>query len=258
MGRADALRGRAGAGIRLLSLLGFVAIWWGAARLSHSASLMPAPDRVALFFWRDLTDGDLPAAFAATLARVAIAFVAAMLGGTLFGYLAGRSARMNALLDPWVVIALNLPVLVVIVLAYIWIGLNDAAAVLAVVLAKAPTVVVTVREGTRALDPGFAEMASAFHVPRWRRLRLVVLPQLLPYLVAAGRSGLSITWKIVLVVELLGRPDGVGYQLNLFFQDFNVTGILAYGIAFAALMLVVEAALLQPLEARASAWRRDA
>jgi NitT/TauT family transport system permease protein len=149
-------------------------------------------------------------------------------------------------------------VLVVIVLAYIWIGLNDAAAVLAVVVAKAPTVVVTVREGARALDPGFADLASAFHLPRWRRLRFVVLPQLLPYLAAAGRSGLSITWKIVLVVELLGRPDGVGYQLNLFFQDFNVTGILAYGIAFAVLMLLVEAAVLQPLEARAGAWRRDA
>jgi NitT/TauT family transport system permease protein len=219
---------------------------------------MPPPQTVALFFWRDLTNGDLPMAFAATLARVAIAFVASMLGGSIFGYLAGRSARINALLDPWVVIVLNLPVLVVIVLAYIWMGLNDTAAVFAVALAKAPTVVVTVREGARALNPGFADMASAFHLPRWRRLRFVVLPQLLPYLAAAGRSGLSISWKIVLVVELLGRPNGVGYQLNLFFQDFNVTGILAYGITFAALMLLVEAALLQPLEARANAWRRDA
>jgi len=81
---------------------------------------------------------------------------------------------------------------------------------------------------------------------------------MLPYLAAAGRSGLSITWKIVLLVELLGRPSGVGYELNLFFQDFNVTGILAYGLAFAGLMLLVEAALLQPLERRATAWRCNA
>jgi NitT/TauT family transport system permease protein len=191
------------------------------------------------------------------LARVAVAFALAMAGGTLVGYVAGRSARMNAWLDPWVVIALNLPVLVVIVLAYIWVGLNDAAAVLAVVVAKAPTVVVTVREGTRALDPGLAEMAAAFRLPRWRRLRFVVLPQLLPYLAAAGRGGLSITWKIVLVVELLGRPNGVGYALNLYFQNFNVTGILAYGLAFAGMMLLVESAILQPLERRAGAWRSN-
>jgi NitT/TauT family transport system permease protein len=80
----------------------------------------------------------------------------------------------------------------------------------------------------------------------------------MPYLTAAGRSGLSITWKIVLLVELLGCPNGVGYTLNLFFQNFDVTGILAYGLAFAGLMLIAESAFLQPLEQRATAWRNDA
>jgi len=257
MRRADRLTARLAGRDRLLSLGGFIVIWWIASQLAASRTLLPPPQDVIAFVVRECVNGDLPRAFAATLARVAVAFVVAMAGGSVVGYLAGRSARMNAWLDPWVVIALNLPVLVVIVLAYIWIGLNDVAAVLAVVAAKAPTVVVTVREGTRALDPGLAEMAAAFHLPRWRRLRFVVLPQLLPYLAAAGRSGLSITWKIVLVVELLGRPNGVGYALNLYFQNFNVAGILAYGLAFAGLMLLVEAAILQPLEQRASAWRYD-
>jgi NitT/TauT family transport system permease protein len=253
MGRADSA-GRD----RLFSLLGFVAVWWMGAHLATSPGLLPGPQRVALFAWHECVTGALPAAFAATLSRVAIAFVLAMAGGGVLGYLTGRSARVNAWVDPWVVIALNLPVLVVIVLAYIWVGLNDAAAILAVVLAKAPTVVVTVREGARALDTGLAEMARAFRLPLRRRLRFVVLPQLLPYLAAAGRSGLSITWKIVLLVELLGRPSGVGYELNLFFQNFNVTGILAYGLAFAGLMLVIEGAVLQPLERRATAWRSNA
>jgi NitT/TauT family transport system permease protein len=254
MRRADAAAARD----RLLSLLGLAGLWWLAARLAASPQLLPTPQRVAAFAWQECASFALPAAFAATLVRVAAAFVVAMLGGSVIGYLAGRSPRLNTWLDPWVVIALNLPVLVVIVLAYIWVGLNDAAAVLAVVLAKAPTVVVTVREGARALDPGLSEMARAFHLSPRRRLRYVVLPQLLPYLAAAGRSGLSITWKIVLVVELLGRPNGVGYALNLYFQNFDVTGILAYGLGFAGLMLLVEAAVLQPLERRAGAWRADA
>ena len=254
MSRAD---GRIAARDRLLSVAGFVALWWIGSRFAASASLLPSPVAVAVFVWRECLDGALPRAFAATLVRVLVAFAVAMVGGGCIGYLAGRSVRTNAWLDPWVVIVLNLPVLVVIVLAYIWVGLNDTAAVLAVVIAKAPTVVVTVREGARTLDAGLAEMAAAFRLPRWRRMRFVILPQLLPYLVAAGRGGLSITWKIVLVVELLGRPDGVGYMLNLYFQNFDVTGILAYGLTFAGTMLLAETFILQPLERRANRWRSD-
>jgi NitT/TauT family transport system permease protein len=254
MRRSDRLTARRD---RLLSLLGFVAVWWVASRAAASATMLPSPQAVAVFIWHECVNGALPGAFVATLLRVVVAFGLAMAGGSVIGYVTGRSARANAWLDPWVVIALNLPVLVVIVLAYIWVGLNDTAAVLAVIVAKAPTVVVTVREGARALDPGLAEMAAAFRLPPWRRLHFVILPQLMPYLAAAGRSGLSITWKIVLVVELLGRPNGVGYALNLYFQNFNVTGILAYGLTFAGIMLLVEAAILQPLERRANGWRSD-
>jgi NitT/TauT family transport system permease protein len=240
---------------RLLSLAAFVLLWAAGAAFASSTDLLPGPYRVAVVLWHDCVTGELPRAFAATLLRVAAAFGLAMLGGGALGYVAGVSNRANAWIDPWVTIALNLPVLVVIVLAYIWVGLNERAAILAVVLAKAPAIVVTVREGARALDPAFSEMAAAFRLSPARRLRFVVLPQLLPYLVAAGRGGLSVTWKIVLLVELLGRPSGVGYALNLYFQNFDVTGILSYGLSFAGLMLTVESAVLQPLEKRASAWR---
>jgi NitT/TauT family transport system permease protein len=181
-----------------------------------------------------------------------------MLAGSVLGYFAGRFRRVDSVIDPWAVIALNLPLLVVVVLAYIWIGLNDTAAVLAVAIAKAPTVFVTIREGARALDPDLEEVGVVYRLPFRRRLRRIELPQLLPYVAAAARSGLSITWKIVLVVELLGRPNGIGFILNLYFQNFDVTGILAYGLTFAAIMLVVETALLQPWEKRTNAWRQRA
>lgn len=248
-------RRNAGRATRAASLAALVALWWLAARLAHSPQLLPGPFAVARVAVRLLLDGSMVFNIGATLARVACAFALSMLAGVALGTLAGRSARADALIDPWLVVALNLPVLVVVVLCYIWVGLNEVAAILAVTIAKMPTVVVTLREGARALDPALNEMAAAFRVPPARRLRRIVLPQLLPYLAAAGRGGLSITWKIVLVVELLGRPNGVGFALNLFFQDFDVAAILAYGVVFAALMLVVEALLLQPLERWAGAWR---
>lgn len=249
-GRAAAARDRT------LSVLALLLLWWGAAWLAADPHLLPAPGTVAEAAWREAASGDLERDFAVTLARVAAAFLLSMLAGTVLGYGAGRSRRADAIMDPWIVILLNLPALVVIVLAYVWVGLNEVAAVLAVAIVKVPTVMVTVREGARALDPALDDFAGVFRLPWTRRLRRVVLPQLAPYLAAAARSGLAITWKIVLIVELLGRPDGVGFALNLAFQSFDVATILAYGLGFAALMLLIEVLILQPWERRANAWRR--
>src|SRR5919206_577000 len=93
------------------------------------------------------------------------------------------------------------------------------------------------REGARALERDYAEVATIYRLGRWRTLRHVILPQLYPYLLVAARSGLALIWKIVLVVELLGRSDGVGFQIYTFFQLFDVAGILAYTLAFVAIML---------------------
>jgi NitT/TauT family transport system permease protein len=244
--------------LRASSLVILIALWWAASHTVATPQLLPAPEKVASFGWRALETGELPRTIGITLLRVGAAFVLSMIAGTVAGYIAGRSAAANAVMDPWLIIALNLPVLVVIIVAYIWVGLNEVAAVLAVTIAKTPTVMVTVREGARALDPGLEDIAAVYRLPPLRRLRRIVMPQLAPYLAAAGRSGLSITWKIVLIVELLGRPNGVGFVLNLYFQSFNVAGILAYGLTFAAIMLCAESALLQPWERRANAWRAGA
>jgi len=89
-----------------------------------------------------------------TLLRVAASFALAMSLGTAIGIVLGRLRRVDAIAHPWLVFFLNLPALVTIVLCYIWIGLTEAAAITAVALNKIPNVVVTIREGSRAIDGG--------------------------------------------------------------------------------------------------------
>ena len=187
--------------------------------------------------------------------RVICAFVVAMTIGSAIGIRLGTSEAIDRVVDPWLILLLNIPALVIIVLAYIWFGLNEAAAIGAVAVNKIPNVVVTMREGARALERDYDEMAQVYRFGRWKRLRHVVLPQLQPFFAAATRSGMSLIWKIVLIVELLGRSDGVGFQIHLYFQLFDVATILAYTLAFVAVMLCVEYAVLQPLERYGNRWR---
>jgi NitT/TauT family transport system permease protein len=240
---------------RALSIIALVTLWAIAAALANSR-MLPSPLIVAGSIVTETLSGELPYEMGCTLARVIVSFSIALILGSLAGYAMGHWRVVDRYGDPWLVALINLPALVTILFAYIWIGLNETAAILAVALNKLPNVVVMMREGTRALDPGLDEMARAFRLTGFSRVRHVVMPQLAPYFAAASRSGLSIAWKIVLVAELIGRPNGVGFVLGTAFSLFDLTRILSYALSFVAIMLTIENLLVQPLERRAQRWRR--
>ncbi len=239
---------------RGLSLLGFF-LAWELAAVWVDDPLLPGPVEVLAALWQYLVSGELPYHLGITLGRVVASFVLAMAIGTAIGIAMGGWERVDHSLDGVLVLGLNLPALVTIFLCYIWLGLTEVAAVTAVALNKIPTVVVTLREGARAVDRCLLEVAHTYRLPPMRRFARVYLPQLYPYLMAAGRSGLALIWKIVLVVELLGRSNGVGFKLGTYFSFFDITSILAYTIAFAGTILLLEAGLIRPLERRLTRWR---
>lgn len=240
---------------RLVSVAVLLAAWQATAWEAHSR-LLPAPLAVLDFIIAEARRGDLQHNVGITLLRVTIAFVIAMVLGIALGVALGRSRKADLALDTPLLVLLNTPALVITVLAYVWVGLTESAAILAVVLNKLPNVAVIVREGARNLDPGLEEMARAYRFDRWTWARDVLVPQLQPYVVTAARSGLSLAWKIVLVVELLGRPDGVGFAINYYFvQSTDVAAIIGYSLVFMAVMIGIDVLLLQRLEAYVRRWR---
>ena len=244
---------------RLVWSLGSLAaliLIWELAALYLQSRLFPGPADVLRAMLEELSTGALTHHVGATLARVVVSFVLAMLVGSMIGLALGRSATADRFFDSWLIFFLNLPALVIIILCYVWFGLTETAAITAVAINKIPNVAVTVREGARSLSRDLNEMAIMYRFGWWRTLRHVTLPQLAPFFAAAARSGLSLVWKIVLVVELLGRSNGVGHQLHVAFQLFDVPMILAYAVAFIFVVQIIEIGLLQPIEARVNRWRR--
>ena len=190
-----------------------------------------------------------------TLHRAVIAFVISMVLGGTIGIALGRIKGLNRFFDGWVLLGLNMPALVVGILCYIWLGLNDVALIVAVVINKVPLVAVTTREGAAAVQPDLLHVARAFRLSRWQTLRRVFLPQLYPYFMVAARNGIALIWKIVLVYELLGRSNGVGFMLANSFSMLDVDMLLAYAFSFIFVVMLIEAFIVRPLERRATQWR---
>lgn len=240
---------------RLISLGLFIALWTAGAFLAGDVQILPSPAHVFGLMVSEATKGALFFHLGATLLRVIASFVLALVIGLAIGYAMGRSRNLDIWLDGWLIVFLNLPALVTIVLCYIWIGLTEVAAIVAVALNKIPMVTAMIREGVRALDPKLDDMAIIYRLSPWSRFKHIVLPQLAPHVASAARTGVALIWKIVLVVEFLGRSNGVGFQIHLYFQLFDVGMVLAYAFAFIAVMLLFETIVLRPVEQQANRWR---
>ncbi|KJS45155.1 MAG: ABC transporter permease [Rhodospirillaceae bacterium BRH_c57] len=241
--------------LRRVGSLMLLLMLWQAVAITADSPLLPDPVAVVARMVADSVTGELPYHLGATLARVAASFVLAFAIGAAIGVMMGRYRAIDRVFDGWLIFFLNLPALVTIILAYVWLGLGEVAAIAAVAINKIPNVAATLREGARTLDGDLAAVAKVYGMGRWRTLRHVVAPQLVPFALAAVRTGLALIWKIVLVVELLGRSNGVGFQIHMHFQMFDVTGLLAYALAFILVVQAIELFILGPVEARLVQWR---
>ena len=238
-----------------LPFLTVALVWHGAAWSAHSP-LLPSPLAVLDCLWQDATHGPLLHHLLATLRRAGLGFVLALGVGGGVGVMMGHSARLDRWLDPWLQTLLTLPALVVAILCYIWLGLGENAALLAIVLTKLPSMAVILRQGSRQRDRDLRDMARIFRFTPWQRLIHLTLPELAPFLLAATRSGLALVWKIVLLIELLGRPDGIGFQLNIYFQLLDLRHVLAYALSFMAVMVLFDQTLMRWMDHHVARWQR--
>lgn len=236
----------------LALLLGWLALSW-----ALGPQTFPGPGDTLAFLGREMQRGAIWGHVGITLWRVLAAFALALLFGVPLGGWLGASARLSAFAAPWLAVGLTLPRILILLAAYLIIGLNEWAIILAITLILLPTVAVQVREGVRGLNPRLYEMARAFRLSPLATLRAVTWPQLAPTLLGTARVTLSLAWKMVVFGEVFGRSSGVGYMIAFYFQQFEMRGILAYGLVMTLALSALDG-VLAALSARSSAWQRPA
>ena len=240
--------------VKLISFVVMIFIWQVISFFVNS-NILPTPFDVVYSLKYHFFEDDLLYHLSITLYKVLVAFIIAMVIGVFIGVLMGTYKTIDRSLDFFLILGLNMPALVTIILCYIWFGLTDFSAILAVVINKVPTVIVTIREGAKAINIQYMQIAKVYKLSSNTTFTKIYLPQMYPYIVASSRAGLSLIWKIVLVVELLGRSSGVGFQLSMFFQFFDISSILAYSFAFIFVVLFIENYILTPIDKKFTSWR---
>lgn len=238
---------------KFLSIL-LCIIVWQLFSLMINSELFPSFVDIVKNLYEHLVHKELLFHLLITLKRVLISFVFAMTIGIVIGVWMGIFSKNNSISNIFLVIGLNMPAIVTIMICYIWFGLSDFAAILAVVINKVPIIVVNIKEGVKAVDKKYMDLVKVYEIDKKEVLKKIYLPQIYPYIMATTRLTISLIWKIVLVVEFLGRSNGVGFKISMFFQNFDITSILSYSFAFILLVIFVEM-LLNSIDKRLTKWR---
>ena len=240
--------------LKLYSIAVLIAAWIGLS-FFFSAQILPGPIPVIQTMIENLRSGDGLFHLYKTVSRVLLGLALAMLLGGATGLVMGLSRKGEEFFESWVMVGLTIPAVVYAIICLLWFGLNDFAAVIAIGITAFPAVAINIWQGVKDIDTQLTAMGRAFRIPRRDLIRKIVLPQTVPYLLAATRYALGIAWKIATTVELIGMSSGVGYMLNYWFGLFSMTQVLAWTLSFTLVLLAIEYLLINPFEKRTTAWR---
>jgi NitT/TauT family transport system permease protein len=235
-----------------VALLGF----WQVMTWLTASPLVPGVGDVVDEMRRILFSGLAIKQIGITFGRILLGFGVAFVVSLVVGIVAARNSFVRSFVNPAIILGLTVPGLVWALLCVIWFGVSLTTPVVAIALGVAPVMVLHVVQGMHAVDAEIVEMAYVFKLSARDKIAHIWIPSLIPHLIGGSRVGLSLAWKVIVLVELFGLSNGVGYQLNSEFSSQNVAGVLAWTIVFWAVMIAMEYGVLQTLEGRFMAWRR--
>jgi NitT/TauT family transport system permease protein len=170
------------------------------------------------------------------------------------GLFIGGVRVVDRVAAPYVWAVYTTPRLILMPLVLLWVGINDTARVVIIVLSAVPATMVVVMEGVKTVDNSLLRAARSFGAGRFARFRFVVLPATVPFVATGIRMGVSRGLIGLFIGELFTAANGIGYIITLAGKTFNSArtyGMLLIFILFCVAMV----GLSQLLERKVSVWR---
>ncbi len=241
-------------GLRVGSIVTLVFVWW-LVSLFFPPTLIPKPWDTFAEVAAIISTGNFFVEMGSTLRRVVVGFGIAMVVSIPLGILMGTLRNLESFFEPPVILGLTMPGLIWAVLMIMFFGLTETSAYAAVAVTIFPMLAISIWQGTKAIDKDLIDMSEVFHASPWSKIVDVILPQLVSHILAAIRYGLGLAWKVVVVVEMFGFSNGVGYQVVRGFNIFSMKTVLAWAITFLVVMIVIEFGIIGWLERSVTRWR---
>ena len=242
-----------------LTLLVVLAIWWAVTALQLVAPLfLPPPQQVLqkLLMIAGPTgfmDATLWQHLGASLTRILVALLAAVVIGVPVGIFMGLNETVRGILDPLIELYRPVPPLAYLPLMVIWFGIGETSKVLLIYLAIFAPVAMSALAGVKSAQQVRLRAARSLGAGRWQVLWFVVLPGALPEILTGLRIGLGVGWSTLVAAELIAATRGLGFMVQSA-GEFLATDVVLAGIGVIALIAFTLELGLRALQRRLTPW----
>jgi ABC-type nitrate/sulfonate/bicarbonate transport system permease component len=234
-----------------------IALWqaiWSAGKISPL--FFTGPSTVVARFWEEWTNGRLKQDLVYSGTNFVIGVGLAIAAGVVLGVIIGWYRRLAMVFEPFVNALYATPRVALIPLILIWFGIGMWSKVFIVFINAFFPVLINTIGGVRATDADLLRAARSFCASDWQIFRTVAIPGAVPFILTGVRQSVALGLIGVVVGEMFGGSQGIGYMVNYGGQTFQ-TDTVFMGVVIIALAGIVLTWLAERLERRFSRWRTD-
>ncbi|WP_421957975.1 taurine ABC transporter permease TauC [Pseudomonas ovata] len=248
-------------GTRTISSLTFIVLltlWWAITATGLIEPLfLPPPSAVLQKAWLLVTDGYMESTLwqhlGASLQRIGLALVAAILCAVPVGIAIGHNRIAQGILDPLIEFYRPIPPLAYLPLIVIWCGIGELSKTLLIYLAIFAPIAIATATGVRNVDQAKIRAAQSLGATRRQLIRHVIVPGALPDILIGIRIGLGVGWSTLVAAELIAATSGLGFMVQSAAQ-FLVTDVVVLGILVIALVAFAMELGLRALQRKLVPW----
>lgn len=244
--------------IRIVAVSSFFILWEQASTRGWIDPLfISSPSIVLTTLYQMFANGTIYPHLWASFSVVMAGFVMAVVVGVPLGLMMGRSERIRAALEPFTIAKMAAPTVAFLPLLIIWLGIGFKTRVALVFIGCFLIMAINTEAGVAQTDRRLRETARSFMATSRQLLWMVELPSSLPYIIAGMRLAVGRALIMIVVAELFGASQGLGYLIFQAGGMFDTSQVFVGVIILAATGIILNSSL-RALERLLSPWRADA
>lgn len=242
--------------IRIILPFLVIAVLWETASFFTKPYLFPGLGSVAKSFWTILTTWDLLSQGFVTWARLLVAVSISLLVGIPIGLAMGLYLDVDEFLRPIVKFIMGVPALNWVIIVIIWFSNTELRIGFVLVVLCTPVVIYCIYDGVRGVDRKLTDMVLSFGASPGQHLRLLMWPYVKASAFTAAKINVGNAVRTVIVAELVGAPLGIGKELDLAKNVFDMSTVLAWTL-FLVLMALIMTHGIEFAERLTLRWRGE-